>query len=127
MTQVVYSDINPLYNGRNYKDLLINAEAVNAHIYSIITTQPGQLWWFPTYACDIESQLFEPMDEVTAEVIKTILTTALAEWEPRIYVYPDSEVIPDYDRNAYRVTIRYSMINQPYPWDVEFTGFLTRT
>jgi len=63
------------------------------------------------------------MDGPTAIALKDTIFEALENSEPRALI-KNVELFPDYDRNAYLITIVFSIIN--IPEDITFNFFLNR-
>ena len=108
MTVAIYSDINSIDPLKN--PLSINVKAVFNSIYNILNTRPGERLFLPTFGCDIEDVLFEPMDEGTSLVIYQRIIEAIETWEPRVIMdYGRTDVVAYPDKNTYHITIAFSI------------------
>jgi phage baseplate assembly protein W len=70
----------------------------------------GEWPHFPEIGSKIYLQLFEPLDAVTADAIKTATLQAIAICEPRVLALR-VDVRPDYNHDAYEITIYYQLVN----------------
>lgn len=104
----LYSDINAI-DPLN-KPLATNVEAIFSSLYNILNTRPGERLHLPSFGCNIEDILFEPMDDGTALLIYQRIIEAIEVWEKRVTLdYGQTDVVPDYDNNAYDITIVFSI------------------
>lgn len=105
---VLYSDLG--LSPENY-DLAINVEAVMNSVLNILSTLPGERLNLPEFGVDIESELFQPMDYITATAIYTKLYDAISRWEPRVKInQKTSQVIPHEDEHLYEVNLYYYIV-----------------
>lgn len=77
-------------------------------IKTILSTVKGERIMNPTFGSNIKYVLFDPMDDITENVIKTEIQDSINEWEDRVYV-DDVLVESLYDLNIYSVTIYYTI------------------
>lgn len=105
---VIYSDVNGVTPLKS--PLSVNVEAVFKSIYNILNTRKGERLFLPTFGCDIEDILFEPMDSGTALLLYQRIIEAIERWETRVTIdYGRSTVTPDYDNNAYDVRMVFTI------------------
>ena len=112
---VVYSDIprNMLMDFTNNDlSVIVNVNAVQQSMINIITTRKGERAFEPTYGCEIDSTLFELMNNTSALVIERSISEAINKHEPRVDI-SEVKVTPIYDANAFIVSIFYSAIDSP--------------
>jgi phage baseplate assembly protein W len=102
---------------------IVDFEAVRRSIRNLILTDKYERLLDPNIGSNINRVLFEPMDAATATVLQNYIREAIKNYEPRAKL-EDVQVIPDYDRNSYVVTIYFSVIFSEEIQTVEF--FLTR-
>lgn len=104
------------------KDVLrfVNENAVSRAIRNLILTDKRERLYQPTIGSNIRKMLFEPMGESTAQLISTFIQTTITDHEPRARVL---SVIaePDYDNNAYFITINFMVINKQDPVTINIT------
>jgi len=75
-------------------------------IRTILSTVPGERIMNPNFGSKIKYVLFDPMDEITENVIAAEIQDAIIEWEDRVIV-TGIEVESLYDLNVYSVSIKY--------------------
>jgi phage baseplate assembly protein W len=92
----------------------VNENAVSRSIRNLISTNKGERLYQPNLGSDIFKMLFEPMTGVVAQLISTSIQSLISDYEPRAKVI-SIDVAPDYEGNAYLVTLQYMIINRPTP------------
>ena len=109
------------------KDLTVikNANAIKRSIRNIVQTIPGERFFNPILGSDVRSSLFEFVDFGTASVIQKEITTAIENFEPRVYNI-QVEAIARPDNNEFEVNIYFDIIGQEFPTQ-EFTFMLEAT
>lgn len=80
MFQNIYNDLSDPTTS-DYND-----EAIDNSIRNILLTPKGTMPGKPTFGSDLTKLLFEQIDHVTIDLIKTFVLNSLVEWEPRISV-----------------------------------------
>ena len=105
-TEVVYSDIdaNFLTDGSGNLHRVTNEEALAQAVDTLISTFVGSRKFEPEYGTSIPDLVFEPLDEVTAILIRNELRRGLKEYEPRVSARGIT-VTPDYDNNVYTISL----------------------
>ncbi len=109
------------------KDITVikNANAIKRSIRNIVQTIPGERFFNPILGSDVRSSLFEFVDFGTASVIQKEITTAIENFEPRVYnLQVEATAIPD--NNEFEVNIYFDIIGQEFPTQ-EFTFMLEAT
>ena len=66
----------------------------------------------PEIGCGIRGLLFEPAGPLTSIAISQAAEDVLTNYEPRANVL-GIDVSPDLDRNAYDMTVNFTVVNQP--------------
>ena len=89
-----------------------NEEAVKQAIKNIILTSVGERFYDSNKGSKIKQSLFDIFDPSNLEIIKIQAKEAIEVYEPRAIIQ-DIRFNPDLDRNAYYMTIIYSVINIP--------------
>ena len=109
------------------KDLTVikNANAIKRSIRNIVQTIPGERFFNPILGSDVRSSLFEFVDFGTASVIQKEITTAIENFEPRVYNI-QVEAIARPDDNEFEVNIYFDILGQEFPTQ-EFTFMLEAT
>jgi len=82
-----YTDIDYKLNTTN-KDLRLakDVEAINNSIRNILNTPKGTIPGNPSFGSELESVLFEVIDDITFSLIKSIIIDELEKWEERITI-----------------------------------------
>lgn len=115
--QPTYSDIFINLNvhpGNNQLARHTNENAVKRSIKSLVLTNQNERLFQPDIKCEVRKALFEPMDDIMTQTIKTLIEQVITNHEPRANLL-DVIVKPDYNQQAYEVTILFAMINIPDP------------
>ena len=116
-----FTDIDYFLNTEN-KDVIISEDndAIKNSVRNIITTQKRTVPGLPEFGCDLESVLYELIDEVTFILIKDTITVELNKWEPRIDV-KDITFTTDIDNGQIAVLVSYIII----AFNTEETSIIT--
>ena len=93
---------------------LKNANAIARSVRNIVFTLPGEKFFEPSFGSRITQSLFENIDEITASVITDELRESIENYEPRVQLI-DVKAFPNYDNNAFDVTIVYEIIGIEIP------------
>lgn len=101
-------DLNPI-SGEIAR--VTNEASVIRAIKNLINTNRGERPFQPDLGCGIRKLLFEPMDDVTADLIRTEITTTITQYEPRVNLILVS--VQPQEPDAYIVSITFSLVNQP--------------
>ncbi len=113
---------NPLSN-----DLiqLKNESAIARSVRNLVLTIQGERPFQPTLGTGVNNLLFDNMDKLTASSIRSELRTTIENYEPRVEI---NEIIvePDFERNAFHVTLQYFIIGMDVP-EQELTFALAPT
>jgi phage baseplate assembly protein W len=92
----------------------VNENAVSRSIRNLILTNKGERLYQPNLGSDIFKMLFEPMSDAISQLLSSSIQDLIAAHEPRAKVI-SVDVAPDYEGNAYAVTLQYMIINRPTP------------
>ena len=102
---------NPLSN-----DLIAlkNELAIARSVRNLVLTIQGERPFQPTLGTGVNNLLFDNMDKLTASSIRSELRTTIENYEPRVEI---NEIIvePDFERNAFHVTLQYFIIGMDVP------------
>lgn len=99
-----------------------NAAVLRA-IKSLLKTMEGEVPFFPTYGCNLQRLLFEPVDPITTALIQSEVRAALTAFEPRVKIQ-QLTVTPTPDAHQYQVQAQLQIVNQANPLTI--TVFLDR-
>lgn len=102
-------DLNTL---TGYLAKTTNENSVKNAIKNLILTRNGERFFDSTIGSKIATLLFDPIDPVTTEVLRTTIEECLTNHEPRARIV-DINVQPDANNNAYLVKIIFKIINIP--------------
>lgn len=67
-------------------EMLVNEEDVRSSIYIILQTITGERVMLPTFGCNLQPYIFEPLNVPNIAMIEKIVKEALVYHEPRITV-----------------------------------------
>ena len=102
---------NPLSN-----DLIAlkNESAIARSVRNLVLTGQGERPFQPVLGTGVSRLLFENMDKLTASSIRSELRTTIENYEPRVEI---NEIIvePDFEGNAFHVTLQYFIIGIDVP------------
>ena len=102
---------NPLSN-----DLIAlkNESSIARSVRNLVLTIQGERPFQPTLGTGVNNLLFDNMDKLTASSIRSELRTTIENYEPRVEI---NEIIvePDFERNAFHVTLQYFIIGMDVP------------
>ena len=102
---------NPLSN-----DLIAlkNESAIARSVRNLVLTGQGERPFQPVLGTGVSRLLFDNMDKLTASAIRSELRTTIENYEPRVEI---NEIIvePDFEGNAFHVTLQYFIIGIDVP------------
>ena len=102
---------NPLSN-----DLIAlkNESAIARSVRNLVLTIQGERPFQPVLGTGVNALLFENMDKLTASAIRSELRTTIENYEPRVEI---NEILvePDFEGNAFHVTLQYFIIGIDVP------------
>jgi phage baseplate assembly protein W len=113
----IYADLDLNFSKHPItKDVALktNEYAIAGAVRNIIMTNFGERRFTPKFGSDVLSQLFEPLDEMTAMNIKEEIITSLTNFEPRVKI-DYVNVVPNIEQNGFNVTIRFYLLNSIKP------------
>ena len=110
-----YSDID-LFFGRNVVGNDINKvtdiQAVKRSLRNLINLNTFEKPFHPEISGGVRELLFENMNPMTSAVITRKIEDVINNFEPRCRLV-SVRAIPDFDRNAYNVSIEFYVVNAP--------------
>jgi len=106
--QAVYSDIDIELTRATDGDILRDTEedAVINSLINIINTLQGSRRMLPTFASSMQKILFEPIDTVTTNTIKSKLISSIRKWDDRVII-ENIIVDKDEDMALYKCTMKF--------------------
>tara|TARA_S200002703_G_scaffold132852_1_gene120827 strand:+ start:111 stop:527 length:417 start_codon:yes stop_codon:yes gene_type:complete len=122
LKEVVFSDVNVSFTPHPVTGklpVLKNADAVKRAVRNLILTNFGERPYDMSYGGNIRAMLFENADDpIIQDELVRIITNTINRYEPRANV---DRVIVDSrpDSNVISIKIRFMIINQRFPADLE--------
>lgn len=101
----------------------IGDKAIIGSLKNLIYTNFYERPFNPNLGSNIRGLLFEPLDTITGVTLEKEIRILVGNYEPRISL-KDVQVVTDYDRNSYQVTITFFTANSVKP--LRTTLFLKR-
>ena len=103
---------------------ITDVEAVKRSVRNLVLTNFYEKPFHPEIGSGVRDMLFENMSPVTAVVLARKVEDVIENFEPRARL-TGVQAIPDFDRNAYEVTVYFYVVNAPTEL-VEVTQLLER-
>jgi phage baseplate assembly protein W len=105
---VVFSDVNLTLNEESQYEIVYDEDSIQKSVTMIMGTKVGSRVFRRNFGSALEDLLFEPMDDVTVQRIKSELLSSIGKWETRI-VLVSAIVKPDYANEQYYVALNYEI------------------
>ena len=121
-----YRDLDLFFSKKSNKDVnkVTDIEAVKRSVRNLVLLNSYEKPFHPEIAGDVRALLFENMTPLTSAVIARKVQDVIENFEPRARL-TGVQAIPDFDRNAYEVTVYFYVVNAPTEL-VEVTQLLER-
>jgi phage baseplate assembly protein W len=121
-----YRDLDLFFSRKSNNDVnkVTDIEAVKRSVRNLILLNSYEKPFHPEIAGDVRGLLFELMTPLTSAVIARKIQDVIENFEPRARL-TGVQAVPDFDRNAYEVTIYFYVVNAPTEL-VEVTQLLER-
>lgn len=97
--------------------------AVAGSLANLLQTGHYERLFQPQIGCNLKRYLFEPIDDITTNNIRSEIERTIKNFESRVTLL-DTIVDPQYDLNGYNVTIKFFINNEASP--ITITFFLER-
>ena len=122
LKEVVFSDVNVTFTPHPVTGklpVLKNADAVKRAVRNLILTNFGERQYEPLYGGNVRALLFENADDpLLQDQLKRQIEVAIKNYEKRARVESVAvDVRPD--SNTIAVRIRFMIVNQRFPVDLE--------
>ena len=93
---------------------LKNESAIARSVRNLVLTVRGERPFQPILGTGVSRLLFDNMDKLTAAAIRSELRTTIENYEPRVEI---NEILvePDFEGNAFHVTLQYFIIGMDVP------------
>lgn len=115
--QAAYSDIYTNFNRHPETGALVrlvDEASVKRSLRNLIMTNRGERMFQPNIGTDLYKLLFENMSPMTEDLIRTYITDAVNDYEPRVQLI-DVRVEGNELTNSYDVAIVFEIINSTTP------------
>ena len=121
-----YRDLDLFFSKKSNKDVnkVTDIEAVKRSVRNLVLLNSYEKPFHPEIAGDVRGLLFELMTPLTSAVIARKIQDVIENFEPRARL-TGVQAVPDFDRNAYEVTVYFYVVNAPTEL-VEVTQLLER-
>lgn len=95
-------------------DLMITKDvaAIKKSVENLITTVPGERFFNPNIGSRITDLLFESLDFINANLVRSEIEYTIQSFEPRVNLI-DITVDQNFDDNGYDVEIEFQVIGLP--------------
>lgn len=102
----MYSDFDGLMTKQTDGDIQkdIDFGAVTNSLTNIINTMQGSRRMLPEFASDIQRLLFEPIDDITGQMLGERILDGITQWDDRVEVL-SVYIDPQYDSGQYKCRI----------------------
>ncbi|BAZ01004.1 hypothetical protein NIES37_50020 [Tolypothrix tenuis PCC 7101] len=101
----------PQFNKMSRSVRLVSAEEdINESLKILLTTSLGERVMQPTYGCNLEDLLFEPLSPTVASNIKELVRIAIVYHEPRIRLERLDLNLDDQLQGVINITVDYIII-----------------
>ena len=121
-----YRDLDLFFSKKSNNDVnkVTDIEAVKCSVRNLVLLNSYEKPFHPEIAGDVRALLFENMTPLTSAVIARKVQDVIENFEPRARL-TGVQSIPNFDRNAYEVTVYFYVVNAPTEL-VEVTQLLER-
>lgn len=112
-------------NAKGGLDWSTGADRIQAAIWIVLSTSPGERLMLPTFGAGIKDYVFESNSSVVRARLQTAVQKALTQWEPRIQVV-SVQVSPSPDvASLVLISIGYQILNTNELYNMVYPFFLT--
>lgn len=101
----------------------VGEQAIITSLKNLIFTNFYEKPFNPNVGSNVRKMLFEPLDGIIGATIQKEITILVGNYEPRVRLQ-NVQVVADYDKNSYQVTITFFTSNSVRP--IRTTVFLNR-
>lgn len=112
-------------NAKGGLDWSTGPDRIQAAIWLILSTSPGERLMLPTFGAGIKDSVFESNSEVVCARLQTTIRKALTQWEPRIDLV-SVQATPSPDQpSLVLVNISYQIRDTNELYNMVYPFFLT--
>lgn len=111
----IYSDLDLFFNRKNSNsdiNIIEDVQAVKRSIRNLVLLNPYEKPFHPEIGSGVRDILFENMNPITSIVLARKIEDVITNFEPRARLQA-VRATPDFDRNAYSVTVDFYVRNHP--------------
>lgn len=107
----IYKDLDLSMAQTTNKDVAkrLDVNAVKQSIKNLLLTRPGERPFQPTVGSDLYRLLFEPMDVLTTETLRAVISACIRNYEPRVRLQ-EVAIRPNFDENSYDISLYFYVI-----------------
>jgi hypothetical protein len=88
--------------------LITNEQSIKESIINLLSTEPGSRPMDPRYGLNLHRYLFEPLDDITADLLAYDIKMGLEAFEPRINNI-EVQIEPVEDENTFIIYISFNV------------------
>ena len=109
-----YRDLDLFFSKKSNKDVnkVTDIEAVKRSVRNLILLNTFEKPFHPEISGDVRGMLFENMTPLVSAVIARKIQDVIENFEPRARL-TGVNATPNFDRNAYEVTVYFYVVNAP--------------
>ena len=109
-----YRDLDLFFSKKSNKDVnkVTDIEAVKRSVRNLILLNTFEKPFHPEISGDVRGMLFENMTPLVSAVIARNIQDVIENFEPRARL-TGVNALPNFDRNAYEVTVYFYVVNAP--------------
>ena len=109
-----YRDLDLFFSKKSNKDVnkVTDIEAVKRSVRNLILLNTFEKPFHPEISGDVRGMLFENMTPLVSAGIARKIQDVIENFEPRARL-TGVNAIPNFDRNAYEVTVYFYVVNAP--------------
>ena len=109
-----YRDLDLFFSRKSNNDInkITDIEAVKRSVRNLVLLNSYEKPFHPEIAGDVRGLLFENMTPLTSAVIARKVQDVIENFEPRARLV-GVNTTPDFDRNAYEVSVYFYVVNAP--------------
>lgn len=88
--------------------------AIIASLKHLVHTNFYERPFNPRLGSNVRAMLFEPLDPLTGVTLQKEIEILIKNFEPRVSIR-DIQVVADFDKNSYQVTLTFFTVNSTQP------------
>lgn len=112
-------------NAKGGLDWSNGPDRIQAAIWIILSTSPGERLMLPAFGAGIKDYVFESNSEMVCARLQSAIQKALTQWEPRIQVVSVQATPSTEQDSLVLVSINYQILNTNELYNMVYPLFLT--